>query len=98
MTLTELRYIVMLARERHFGRAAEKCHISQPTLSVALKKVEQRYGIDVYKRQVFLESSMELERILRSQGFGSRPECRALIRSGQVSMDGTLCGCLLYTS
>lgn len=35
---------------------------------------------------------MELERILRSQGFGSRPECRALIRSGQVSMDGTLCG------
>ena len=33
--------IVTLARERHFGRAAEKCHVSQPTLSVALKKVEQ---------------------------------------------------------
>ena len=50
MTLTELRYIVMLARERHFGRAAEKCHISQPTLSVALKKVEQRYGIVLFER------------------------------------------------
>ena len=37
MTLTELRYIVTLARERHFGRAAEKCNVSQPTLSVALK-------------------------------------------------------------
>ena len=37
MTLTEMRYIVMLARERHFGRAEEKCHVSQPTLSVALK-------------------------------------------------------------
>ena len=50
MTLTELRYIVTLARERHFGRAAEKCHVSQPTLSVALKKVEQRLGITLFER------------------------------------------------
>ena len=50
MTLTELRYIVTLAHERHFGRAAEKCHVSQPTLSVALKKVEQRYGITLFER------------------------------------------------
>ena len=40
MTLTEMRYVVALARERHFGKAAEACHVSQPTLSVALKKVE----------------------------------------------------------
>ena len=33
MTLTELRYIVTLAQEQHFGRAAERCHVSQPTLS-----------------------------------------------------------------
>jgi LysR family transcriptional regulator, hydrogen peroxide-inducible genes activator len=50
MTLTELRYIVTLARERHFGRAAEKCHVSQPTLSVALKKVEQRLGALLFER------------------------------------------------
>lgn len=50
MTLTELRYIVMLAREQHFGRAAEKCHVSQPTLSIALKKVEQRYGVTLFER------------------------------------------------
>ena len=50
MTLTELRYIVMLARERHFGRAAEKCHVSQPTLSVAVKKVEQRHGVILFER------------------------------------------------
>ena len=50
MTLTELRYIVMLAREQHFGRAAEKCHVSQPTLSVALKKVEQRHGVILFER------------------------------------------------
>jgi LysR family hydrogen peroxide-inducible transcriptional activator len=50
MTLTELRYIVNLARERHFGRAAEKCHVSQPTLSVALKKLESRLGVTLFER------------------------------------------------
>jgi LysR family hydrogen peroxide-inducible transcriptional activator len=50
MTLTELRYVVTLARERHFGRAAEKCHVSQPTLSVALKKVEARFGVTLFER------------------------------------------------
>ncbi len=50
MTLTELRYIVTLAEERHFGRAAERCHVSQPTLSVALKKVEQRIGAQLFER------------------------------------------------
>jgi LysR family hydrogen peroxide-inducible transcriptional activator len=50
VTLTDLRYIVMLARERHFSRAAEKCHVSQPTLSVALKKVERRYGVILFER------------------------------------------------
>ena len=50
MTLTELRYIVALARERHFGHAAEKCHVSQPTLSVAVKKVEQRHGVVLFER------------------------------------------------
>lgn len=50
MTLTEMRYIVSLARERHFGHAAEHCHVSQPTLSVALKKVEQRHGVILFER------------------------------------------------
>jgi LysR family hydrogen peroxide-inducible transcriptional activator len=50
MTLTELRYIVSLARERHFGHAADKCHVSQPTLSVALKKVESRLGVILFER------------------------------------------------
>ena len=50
MTLTEMRYIVALARERHFGRAADACHVSQPTLSVALKKVEGQLGAALFER------------------------------------------------
>jgi len=50
MTLTELRYIVALARERHFGRAAEACFVSQPTLSVAVRKLEDELGVAVFER------------------------------------------------
>ena len=50
MTLTELRYIVALARERHFGRAAEACFVSQPTLSVAIKKLEEELDLRLFER------------------------------------------------
>ena len=50
MTLTELKYIVTLAQERHFGRAAEKCFVSQPTLSVAIKKLENELDIAIFER------------------------------------------------
>lgn len=50
MTLTELRYIVAVAREHHFGRAAEACFVSQPTLSVAIKKLEEELGITLFER------------------------------------------------
>jgi len=50
LTLTELRYIVALARERHFGRAAEACFVSQPTLSVAIRKLEDEFGLQIFER------------------------------------------------
>ncbi len=50
MTLTELRYIVAVARERHFGRAAEACFVSQPTLSVGIRKLEQELGVTLFER------------------------------------------------
>jgi LysR family hydrogen peroxide-inducible transcriptional activator len=51
MTLTELKYIVAVARERHFGRAADACFVSQPTLSVAIKKLEDELGTPIFERR-----------------------------------------------
>ncbi|GAC1620743.1 MAG: LysR substrate-binding domain-containing protein [Nevskia sp.] len=50
MTLTELRYLVNLDKERHFSRAAERSFVSQPTLSVALKKLEEELGVILFER------------------------------------------------
>ena len=50
MTLTELKYIVAVARERHFGKAAEACFVSQPTLSVAVKKLEEELELKLFER------------------------------------------------
>ena len=50
MTLAELRYLVAVADLRHFGRAAERCHITQPTLSSQLKKLEDNLGLSLVER------------------------------------------------
>ncbi|MFM8798521.1 MAG: LysR substrate-binding domain-containing protein [Fluviibacter sp.] len=50
MTLTEMRYITALDKTRHFGKAADLCHVSQPTLSVAIKKAEQQIGASLFER------------------------------------------------
>jgi LysR family hydrogen peroxide-inducible transcriptional activator len=50
MTLTELKYIVAVAREKHFGKAAEACFVSQPTLSVAIKKLEDELEVKLFER------------------------------------------------
>jgi LysR family hydrogen peroxide-inducible transcriptional activator len=50
MTLTELKYIVAVARAKHFGHAAEACFVAQPTLSVAIKKLEDELGVTLFER------------------------------------------------
>jgi len=51
MTLSELKYIVAVAREKHFRKASEKCFVSQPTLSVAVKKFEEELEITLFERR-----------------------------------------------
>ncbi len=50
MTLSELRFVVALAKERNFRRAAEKCFVSQPALSLAIKKLEEDLGVLIFER------------------------------------------------
>ena len=50
MTLQELRYLVALADHSHFGRAAKACHISQPTLSTQVRKLEEQLGVTLFER------------------------------------------------
>lgn len=51
MTLTELKYIVAVAQHKHFGRAAKACFVSQPTLSLGIKKLEEELGLNIFERK-----------------------------------------------
>ena len=50
MTLQDFRYLVALVDHGHFGRAAEACHVSQPTLSTQIKKLEEKLGVTLFER------------------------------------------------
>ncbi len=50
MNLRDLQYLVAVAEHRHFGRAADACFVSQPTLSTQIKKLEERLGVTLIER------------------------------------------------
>ena len=50
MSLTELKFIVAVAQERNFRRAAERCFVTQPALSLGIKKLEQELGVIIFER------------------------------------------------
>ena len=50
MNLSELRYVVAVAQERNFRRAAERCFVSQPALSTAVQKLEEELGVQIFER------------------------------------------------
>ena len=50
MTLTEFKYILAVAQEKNFGRAADRCFVSQPTLSIAIKKLEEELDVCLFER------------------------------------------------
>ncbi|MCB1615185.1 MAG: hydrogen peroxide-inducible genes activator [Pseudomonadales bacterium] len=66
VSFTELRYMVALAREKNFSRAAESCFVSQPTLSAGLKKLETSLGLQLFERgyRQQLRLTAEGERLL----------------------------------
>ena len=65
MFVRQMHYLVALAREKHFGRAAQACHVTQPTLSAGLRKLEQELGVPIVVRgHRFLGFTAEGERVL----------------------------------
>jgi len=100
MTLTELRYIVAVARERHFGRAAETCFVSQPTLSVAVKKLEDELGVTLFERGPGEVSVTPTGRTIVEQAQRVLEEAariREIAASGKDPLAGTLRLGAIYT-
>ncbi|MDP9844822.1 LysR family transcriptional regulator [Streptosporangium lutulentum] len=93
MLLRELEYLVALAKERHFARAAATCHVSQPSLSAAIRKLERDLGVPLVQRgQRFAGLTPEGEKVLL---WAQRilAECDAL-RQDLSTMRGSLSGTL----
>lgn len=100
MTLTELRYIVAVARERHFGRAAATCFVSQPTLSVAVKKLEEELGVLIFERHqhdVLITPAGEQIISQAESVLEQATMLKALAESGRDQMQGTLKLGVIYT-
>ena len=100
MTLTELRYIVAVARERHFGRAAEACFVSQPTLSVAVKKLEEELDVRIFERGGTEVAVTPLgEAIVRQaqQVIEQAAAIKEIAKSGKDPLSGPLKLGIIYT-
>jgi LysR family hydrogen peroxide-inducible transcriptional activator len=100
MTLTELKYIVAVARERHFGRAAEACHVSQPTLSVAIRKLEDELGVALFERGGAEVTVTEIGRQIVEQAqrvLDETTTLREIAEQGRDPLAGALRVGVIYT-
>ena len=100
MTLTELKYIVAVAREKHFGRAAEACFVSQPTLSVAIKKLEEELDVKLFERGASEVSVTPLgEQIVRQaqQVIEQAAAIKEIAKRGKDPVSGPLRLGIIYT-
>ena len=100
MTLTELKYIVAVAREKHFGRAADACYVSQPTLSVAVKKLEEELELKLFERNANEVTVTPLgEEIVRQAQsvLEQAANIREIAKRGKDPLAGALKLGLIYT-
>src|SRR5215467_1697782 len=100
MTLTELKYIVAVARERHFGRAADACFVSQPTLSVAIRKLEDELGMPLFERRsndVTLTDSGERIVAQAQRVLDEAARIKEIAKSGKDPLSGPLRLGVIYT-
>ncbi len=100
MTLTELKYIVAVARERHFGKAADACFVSQPTLSVAIKKLEEELDVKLFERNANEVSVTPLgEEIIQhaQRVLEQAAEIKEIAKRGKDPLSGALRLGVIYT-
>lgn len=100
MTLTELKYIVAVARERHFGKGAEACHVSQPTLSVAIKKLEDELQVKLFERNAneITVTPLGEEIVRQAQSVLEQADSiREIARRGKDPLAGALRLGVIYT-
>jgi LysR family transcriptional regulator, hydrogen peroxide-inducible genes activator len=100
MTLTELKYIVAVAREKHFGKGADACHVSQPTLSVAIKKLEEELQVKLFERNAteITVTPLGEEIIRQAQSVLEQADnIRELAKRGKDPLAGALRLGVIYT-
>lgn len=100
MTLNELRYIVAVAQERNFRRAAEKSFISQPALSLAIQKLEEELGLKIFERgkNSISVTPVGLEIVGQAQRTLEEAEhIREIARQGKDHLAGTLRLGIIYS-
>ena len=93
MTLTELKYIVAVAAERHFGRAAERSFVSQPSLSASVKNLEDELGVQIFERgkgEVLLTPVGEEIVAQARRTLEEAERVRTVARHGSDPLDGPL--------
>jgi LysR family hydrogen peroxide-inducible transcriptional activator len=93
MNLRDLQYLVALAETRHFGRAAERCHVSQPTLSAQVRKLEETLGVALVERRprrlaLTVAGEAVVERARRM--LRDADDIRSLARASQDPLSGQL--------
>jgi DNA-binding transcriptional LysR family regulator len=93
MFIRQLEYLVTLAREKHFAKAAEACHVSQPALSSAIRGLEKELGVMIVQRgRRYIGLTLEGERVLAwaQQTLASLSNMREDASSAKSDMTGTL--------
>jgi LysR family transcriptional regulator, hydrogen peroxide-inducible genes activator len=87
MTLTELRYLVALHETRHFRKAAEDCNVSQPTLSIAIKKLEDELGVSLFERSRQQVTATPIGEKIVNQAKTVLQESQNLMRIAELGKD-----------
>ncbi len=93
MTLTELKYVVTVAETRHFGQAAGRCHVSQPSLSASVKNLEEELGVTLFergKRGVFLTEAGEQIVAQARRALEEADRVKTVARQGRDPLKGVL--------